>query len=347
MIKNNLYSIFDNIYVSLPEIWLPDHKVENEDILAEIRKSFKGTDDEYERLKKGIIKSFTTCGTKVRYIEKDVRGKTGWYAAEPSRRCLEKNGVAPNEIDIVIFGSITRPYYEPAVANEVADLLGVECAHTFDITGACTTFVEAMYIGATFLAANPEIKHVLVCSSELPSENIDFNIGSMGELRTKASALTLGCGAVAILLSKNKFVNGFVLKSGESFAIPKNWSLCVTPVKGYLKADSLGLYETAKKYVPDAITEHFKKINWPKEAVKQVIIHQAGDFYTKMIAEAAELRVDQVMLAHQYYGNVGSATVILALAHYLSHNPLNRGDKVFLCAPGSGFSIASVAMESI
>jgi len=156
------------LHLSKPGVVFPSTRVDNHETIRRVRSCFKGTDDQFAPLAAAIEHVFGLCRTKVRYIEPDVEAHTvADYAVEAARQCLEVNGVALDEIDMVIGGGIARQYFEPATAMEVAAKLGLKRTHAFDVTAACVGHMEALQAAAAHLVLHDSYRTALIFASEL------------------------------------------------------------------------------------------------------------------------------------------------------------------------------------
>ena len=152
---------------------------------------------------------FGLCGTKVRYLEPDERpGIIGDYAVAAAKDCLAANDVGLDEVDLVICGQISRQYFEPATAMEVAAKLGLKRTHAFDVTAACVSHLEAIQTAAGYLALHPHYRTALVCAAELTGQFLSYDIQNVRELHMKVAGLTIGNAATALLLRRAPFPGG-------------------------------------------------------------------------------------------------------------------------------------------
>lgn len=333
---------FENIYFTQPEIFLPTKKITNDDIFKAVKEEFEGNEEVLKKIIKSLKRSFKMCGSNIRYVPEDNSVTIAGLAASAAKQALQVNSIDPEDVQVLVFGGISRAYYEPAVAAEVANILGIEQIHAFDVSCACSGLLEAMNIGANFLLNNPAIENVLCCSSELPEPVIDHKIKDPNELILKAGLMTLGSGAAAVLLSKKKFKNGgFRLNSYRNTTYPKQWDLTVSYILKPWVFNNIGMFELSRDLLPGEIREHLNAVNWTIPELRHIAIHQLGDYFLNWIFDALNLTKEQMYLIHSYYGNVGSVTAFLSLHHFLKKHTLRQGDKFLFIVPAGGFSIVS------
>ncbi|ACL75246.1 3-oxoacyl-ACP synthase III family protein [Ruminiclostridium cellulolyticum] len=344
---DGFYSSFKDIYMSVPEISLPNEVIDNEEVIQRVKNNFKGTDEEFIKIKRGLEKSFYFSGSNTRYSEESGEEKIGINAAETAKNLLNKMNISPNEVDMVIYGSVTRPYLEPSVAAEVASRLGVKNAHVFDVNCACSSLLQAIYTGAVFLNSHKELNYVVCCACEYPMSAVDYNIQSMKELLLKSSAFSLGSASAAVILARKPFKNnGFRLHSFRNRTYTDIWDASITPLVGSIETNSLVIEDAIHEILPEEIYGHVKFLNWKIEDLKQLIFHQPGDFFIRwVINNFPEVNEEKILKVHQYYGYTASTSVLLALDHYIQNNTLDNGDKMLLVVPGAGLSILAAGVS--
>ena len=344
---NGFYSRFSNVYMTVPEISLPDEKVDNNEILRRIKANFSGVDKEFKKIERVLKKSFDYNGCSVRYWEKDGEQKIGSNAAKVAESLLQRVNVKPEELSMIICGSISRPYLEPCVAAEIAFRLGINSVHAFDVTCACSSLLQAAYTGATFLNDNQDIKYVLCCANELPFKVADYNVQSVEELRKKIASYTIGSASAAVLISKKPFINeGFKVNSFRSMTYPETWDACITPLADEMVTDSYKLFESCKKYLINEIVTHLKQLNWNIEDVSQIISHQTGDYFLQWLGSSIPGFDENKLLKEQHcYGNTAGVSVFLALHDYVRSNRSKTGDKILLVVPAGGMTMVTAGIS--
>ncbi len=174
-----------NLYFSRPAIVLPDTAVDNEKVLSRVRDLYTGPPAEWDGIEQTIRYVFDRCNTKMRYLEEDDTLRPGEFASRAATACLEQNGMAATDIDLLVYGGIARDAFEPATAAEVAGRIGARPLHATDVTCACAGLIEAMHVVAGYFAIHPEMQTALICAGEV-----------MGRLDHLRHAVTRGCGGL-------------------------------------------------------------------------------------------------------------------------------------------------------
>ena len=138
--------------------YLPDHVVENEAFTRIVE-----TSDEWIRTRTGISR---------RHIaEQDTCWSMGVKAAQ---RAIEAAGVRPEEIDLILFTTVTADYLSPSMSCIVQGEIGAVHASCIDIACACAGYVYALDMARRYLACG-DIHTVLIVSSEMLSRATDFS----------------------------------------------------------------------------------------------------------------------------------------------------------------------------
>jgi len=122
---------FPEVYLSRPSVVLPEQRLDNEEVLCRIRSNFRGDEAVWPVIETGVRTVFAKCNSQFRYIEANQERGPGEFAALAVQNCLESNGVAARDVDLLIYGGIAREYFEPATAMEVAARVGSRrCMHS-------------------------------------------------------------------------------------------------------------------------------------------------------------------------------------------------------------------------
>src|ERR1051325_8484629 len=163
-------------YIAGTGSYVPEKRLTNDDLSKLVN-----TNDEWIMQRTGI---------KERRIASKTES-TASMATVASRRALEAAGVSPNDLDLVVCGTITPEMQFPATACFVAHDLGLSTTPAFDVTAACSGFIYALETAANFMATG-RYKNVLVIGAETLSRITDY--------KDRASCILFGDGAGAVVL---------------------------------------------------------------------------------------------------------------------------------------------------
>lgn len=336
---------FPAVYLSRPAARLPKTRLSNDDLLARIRANFKGTPEEFAPIEAAVRHVFDKCNSGYRYIEEDHKARMGDYAFSVAQAVLLENGVDPKEVGLLIYGGISREYFEPATAMEVAGKLGIEEVRAFDVTSACAGQMEGIQIAAATLAVEPKLKYALVCSAELTRHFLSYDIQSPEEMITKAAGLTIGHAATAVLIGRTPFKGGSARLIGmRTHSMPQHWGLCSAPIDGTFTSRSSELFRL-NVHVPAELTAMCREVGWTPADVTHFVCHQPSESIVRKVLENLGVPVERALLTHHDYANTASTTVTLSLHELLKTGRVKAGDKLLLHVAAAGFSMVSAAAE--
>jgi 3-oxoacyl-[acyl-carrier-protein] synthase-3 len=335
------------LHLSKPGVHLPSVRVDNAETIRRVRAAFKGSDDAFAPIAGAIEHVFGMCKTHVRYLEPDAMrpGMLADYAVEASRKCLELNGVALDEVDLVICGGIARQYFEPATAMEVAAKLGLKRTHAFDVTAACVGHLEAIQTAAGYLALHDSYRTALVCTAELSGQFLDYDIQTVRDLQIKTAGLTIGNAAVGVLLRRKPFPGGGIkLRAINTFTAPDHWDLCRVPIDGKLVSSSVELMRLGK-YIPPWVKERLGMLGMAPTDIDYYLFHQPSEVMVRKILADIGVDPERGIYTHGLYGNTASASVGVTYRQLLEDRKLKAGDKIVLGSAAAGYSMVMATGE--
>ena len=115
---------------------------------------------------------------------------TSDLVVKASQRALEKAGVSPDQLDLIIVSTDTPDYLSPSTAIVVQHKLGAINAGSYDVNSACAGWVTALDQGARYLATEPTMKYILVAGG--------YGMSRFLNLKDKKTANLFADGAGAI-----------------------------------------------------------------------------------------------------------------------------------------------------
>lgn len=282
----------------------------------------------------------TRSGISERRILKDKTKGSSFMAAKAAENVLEKRGISPKEIDLVIVATVTPDYPYPATANIVSDSIGAVNAWSFDIQAACSSFIYALQTASKFIESGTH-KKVLVIGSDKMSSIIDYS--------DRRTSILFGDGAGAVLLEESADENGiidarmYVDGSGQKHLYqPAGGSVnpasfdTVLNKQHFVSMDGQAVFKVAVTKMADVAEEMMKRNNLSADDVAFLVPHQANKRIIEAAAERMGVGMEKVMLNIHKYGNTTSATLPLCLAEW--EPQLNKGDNLILTTFGAGFT---------
>lgn len=311
--------------------YVPEHILTNDD-LAEI----VDTSNEWILSRTGI---------EERRIMKD--GASSDMAAAAVSQLLEKKGIDPLDIDLVICGTVTPDYPFPSTSNVVCDKVGMKNAWGYDVIAACSGFIYSLATGAQFIETG-KYKKVLVIGVDKMSSIIDY--------QDRTTCVIFGDGAGVVLLEPNEEGLGvldFILKAdgaGRNYLIQPAGGSANPPTHQtiedrlhYVKQEGKQVFKFAVTNMAEVSAEIMEKNNLSSDDVDWLVPHQANLRIIDATANRMGLPKEKVMINIQKYGNTTAGTLPLCLWDYESQ--LKKGDTLILSAFGGGFTWGAIYLK--
>ena len=271
-------------------------------------------------------------------------------AVEASRKALERADIAPEELDLIIVGTLTPDYLMPSVAVLVQKELGAHRAGAFDLSATCSGFIYALTIADQFVRAEPSRK-ILVIGSEVLSNKVNW------EDRSTCVLFGDGAGAVVVTGSQDP-QRGFL--SGHLHADGSLWHLLtlkgcgslyppcgkhLPPEEYYIRMQGREVFKNAVRAMEAVALEALEANSIRPEDIDLLIPHQANMRIIEYLRERLGLPAEKVYVNLQKYGNTSAASIPLALDEAVAEGRLQPGDLVLLVAFGGGFTWASALLR--
>ena len=267
-------------------------------------------------------------------------------AAQAGERALQRSGVDPAGIGVLINTSVSRDYVEPATASIVHHRLGLSYeALNFDVGNACLGFINGMSLAAAMIERR-EIDHALVVCGESSRHAVESTIerlerdGDPRTFREQFATLTIGSGAVAMVLSRAGLVDSeHHYLGGLSRASTEHALLC-TGQLDEMRTDARGLLVAGLEVGTLTWQEAAKAFEWD-EAFDLYAVHQVSKVHTEAICEALGIDPARMPMLFPRFGNIGPAGVPTVLSRAAEEGVLRSGDRVALMGIGSGINAAA------
>jgi len=337
-------------WMSLPAVQLSDRVVTREQTMATVEANFRGSPEEWARVSRLLRAVMNACGTANRHLDTDNPMATAQYAARAVRRLIDEQGLAPSDVDLVVYGSIARGYLEPATANEVATLSGLEQPLCYDVLAACAGMVIGVQDAVARLAVDESLNTAVVATCALDAGRLNHDIQSAEDVAIYAAGLTVGTASTATLVSRERrVVDGVPLPAGRVRGLyarswPGQHALCVVPLQGPFTSQAAEMFRLAR-FIPDACREVARRSGWSVEDVDLWAFHQASDRSLNQIASQLGIPLARIPAIHGEYGNCESSSAALTLRTLHDRGLVQPGMKVVLGTASAGFMIAAVGLD--
>ena len=306
--------------------YLPPDRLTNADLEALV-----DTNDEWIRTRTGI---------RERRILRDPDKATAFMGAEAAQMCLDKAGVAAEDVDCILLATITPDMVFPATACLVQDRIGAANAWGYDISAACSGFLFGLTTGAKMIEAGMH-RRVLVIGVDTMSRIIDYT--------DRTTCVIFGDGGGAVLLEPTTDGTGVLDSvqrtdgSGvEALYMPAGGALrppthaTVDAREHFVRQDGKTVFKRAVVGMAEAAAEIMDRNGLSADDVRYLVPHQANLRIIDATAKRMGIGPDQVMVNIERYGNTTAGTLPLCLADW--EPELRRGDNLVLAAFGGGFT---------
>jgi 3-oxoacyl-[acyl-carrier-protein] synthase-3 len=288
-------------------------------------------------------------GIRQRHIV-DPGVATSDLATEAARQAICRAGLTPNDIDVIIVGTVTPDMLFPSTACLVQHKLGAHKAWGFDLSAACSAFTYALTVG-TQLVATGGAQHALVIGADVMSSIIDYT--------DRATCVLFGDGAGAVVLGESRDPNVGILdydhmidgSGGSALCMPAGGSRqpashqTVDARLHYVKQEGQTVFKFAVRNTGEICERLLKKHNLTGEDLDLFVSHQANKRIIQAAAERLGLPECKVVINLERYGNTTAATIPLALADAVKDKRLKKGDLVLLTSVGAGFTVGAVVLR--
>ncbi len=323
--------------------YVPDNIVTNDDLAKKM-----DTNDGWIQERTGIQER--------RHI---IRGEdtTTSMGVKAAKIAIERSGVAKENIDFVIFATLSPDYYFPGPGVLVQRDLGLRTVGALDVRNQCSGFVYAISIADQYIKTGM-YKNVLVIGSELHSTGLDMTT------RGRGVSVIFGDGAGAAVLSREEDLSKGILSThlhseGQhaeelSLIAPGMGKRWVTDIIAdndpndesyYPYMNGQFVFKNAVVRFSEVINEGLQANNLQVSDINMLVPHQANLRISQFIQQKFRLTDDQVFNNIQKYGNTTAASIPIALTEAWEQGKIKSGDLVVLAAFGSGFTWGSVIVR--
>ena len=288
-----------------------------------------------------------------------IRGEdtTTTMGVKAARIAIERSGVAMEDIDFVVFATLSPDYYFPGPGVLVQRDLGLKTVGALDIRNQCSGFVYGISIADQYIKTGM-YKNILVIGSEVQSTGLDMTD------RGRGVSVIFGDGAGAVVLSREVDLSKGILSThlhsegqhAEELVVkaPGMGGRWVTDIledndpndESYFPyMNGQFVFKNAVVRFSEVINEGLQANNLQVSDIDMLIPHQANLRISQFIQKKFGLTDDQVFNNIQKYGNTTAASIPIALTEAWEQGKIKSGDIVVLAAFGSGFTWGSVIIK--
>ena len=258
------------------------------------------------------------------------------FASRAGAAALERAGVDPAEVDLVLVATITQDELTPNTAPLVAHAIGAYHAGAIDVGAACTGFLSAVSAGAAQIESG-RARWVLVIGADFITRVSNWDEPKAAPLwGDAAGAAVLGAagGGHGVI---GPIVLGADGSHGESIVIPN--------IERKIRMDGPEVYKHAVARMSESTLAALDRAGLSLDEIDLFVYHQANARITRAVGERLGLDPGRVVDCIERYGNSSAATLPLALVEAERDGRLRPGAKVVLGAFGGGFTWGGGVIE--
>lgn len=323
--------------------YVPENVVTNDDLAK-----LMDTNDAWIQERTGIKER--------RHIKEGDGNSTSVMGAKAAKIALERAKLSPDDIEMIVFATLSPDMYFPGGGVEVQEMLGMRTIPALDVRNQCSGFIYALSVADQFIKTGM-YKNVLVIGSENHSGGLDFSD------RGRGVSVIFGDGAGAAVVSRNKSGKGGILsthlhsegqhKNELSLQGPstKYWVPQIIKdnpqenIPYYPYMNGQFVFKHAIVRFAEVIEEGLEANGLKVSDIDLLIPHQANLRISQFIQHKLKLSDDQVFNNIQKFGNTTAASIPIALTEAWEKGRIKEGDLVVLAAFGSGFTWGSAIIR--
>ncbi|APA63384.1 3-oxoacyl-ACP synthase III family protein [Maribacter sp. 1_2014MBL_MicDiv] len=324
--------------------YVPENVVTNDDL-----SKVMDTNDAWIQERTGIKER--------RHVVKGDGDTTTTMGVKAAKIAIERAGIDKDDIDFIVFATLSPDYYFPGPGVLVQRDLGIKTVGALDVRNQCSGFVYAVSIADQYIKTGM-YKNVLVIGSELHSHGLDMTT------RGRSVSVIFGDGAGAAVLTREEDTTKGILSThlhseGQhaeelSLIAPGMGNRWVTDImedsdpndESYFPyMNGQFVFKNAVVRFSEVIVEGLEKNKLNATDIDLLVPHQANLRISQFIQKKFQLTDDQVFNNIMKYGNTTAASIPIALTEAWEAGKIKSGDLVVLAAFGSGFTWGSVIIR--
>ncbi len=327
-------------------MYVPENIVTNDDL-----SKVMDTNDAWIQERTGIKER--------RHIKKGDGNSTAVMGVKAAKIAIERAKINTDEIELIVFATLSPDYYFPGCGVQVQDLLGLPTVPAMDIRNQCSGFVYALSVADQYIKTGM-YKNVLVIGSENHSGGLDMTT------RGRSVSVIFGDGAGAAVVSRSENNSDGILSThmhseglhAKELALigpsTEHWVPQIIEESVTAKDDDITYYpymngqfvfKNAVTRFSEVIMEGLSQNDLKPTDIDMLIPHQANLRISQFVQKKFGLTNDQVFNNIQKYGNTTAASIPIALTEAWEAGKIKEGDTVVLAAFGSGFTWASAILK--
>ena len=338
-------------------MYVPEQVVTNDDL-----SKYMDTSDAWIQERTGI---------QQRRFAHRTEETTTTMGVEAAKIAIERAGITPQEIDFIIFATLSPDYYFPGCGVLVQREMKMKEIGALDVRNQCSGFIYALSVADQFIKTGM-YKNILVIGSEKHSFGLDFTT------RGRNVSVIFGDGAGAVVLQPTDEEGRGILSThlhsdGESAEVlamynpgthANHWGTknymsyddaeigqmafshkMIDEAQIFPQMDGQAVFKKAIVKFPEVIQEALQANGYTTNDISLLIPHQANLRISQFVQQKLKLANNKIYNNIQRYGNTTAASIPIALCEAWQEGKIKDGDLICLAAFGSGFTWASALIK--
>jgi 3-oxoacyl-[acyl-carrier-protein] synthase III len=327
--------------VTASGFYVPENVVTNDDLAKLI-----DTNDEWIVQRTGI---------KQRHYV--AEGQTGAEMAETAtRRACEEAGIAIDDIDFIVLGTLSPDYTMPGNVPYVQDRLDLNGCGIVEIRNQCTGFIYSLAIADKFIRTG-DYKKILVVGEEIHSTGLDFSDAG----RDVTVIFGDGAGVFVVEAGDDNDDRGIIKTSlgGDGAGAQNLWVECgdsasyhprlthemIDEGRIWPKMKGKKVFIEAIRRMPESILAVLDGTGYTLADVDAFVFHQANLRINQMVAGSLEIPEEKVYNNIEFYGNTTAATIPIAFTEARQKGLIKPGSLVLISGFGAGYTWGSILLR--
>jgi 3-oxoacyl-[acyl-carrier-protein] synthase-3 len=336
---------YENVVLEALAFEVPPHRVTSTSIEDELAATYRRLG-----IPAGCIETLTGIQARRFWDEGTSIADAAVVAA---RKVYESTGQASSwmkRTGVVISTSVCKDFVEPSVAALVRGELGLEgpdgpgSCEAFDLGNACLGFMNGIDTAAMWIE-HGRVDTALVVAAESSRHVVKSTVdrlnepsSTMQDFKEALATLTLGSGAVAVLLvNKALATKAHRVVGAVSLGDPASSTICLGTSE-WMRTDAAKLLTNGVSLAQRTWARAEDKLSWTRDGIQHFVCHQVGATHMATLFKKLELDLDKAPITYTELGNIGPAAVPLTLGLAVEDGRIRSGDRLALMGIGSGLS---------
>jgi 3-oxoacyl-[acyl-carrier-protein] synthase-3 len=265
---------------------------------------------------------------------------TSQFGSRAARQALERAGLKPEDIDIIICATTTPDQIMPSTGALIQAQIGAVNAAGMDVFAACSGFLYGLTMVESMIRTG-QVRYALVIGAEVLTKYVDYT--------DRGTCVIFGDGAGAAVIGpvpEGKGILATKIRSDgryeEQLYAPGGGTKLGTTHETidngehYFKMKGNELFKVAVRSMADISAEMLEKAGYTVDDVDIVIPHQANQRITDAVASRLGAPEEKVYSNIAMLGNTSSASIPIAMDECIQSGRIKEGSLVLLTAFGGG-----------